>query len=206
MVPIRYAPIVRLLEARPARAGATKIVAIDGPSGAGKTTFADGLSAILNAPVLHVEDLYRGWDGLAEAPSLLEADVLQPLSEGRPGAYRPYDWTTGDLLPPVAVPASDVLIVEGVGSGARICAPYTSVLVWVDDDESRRKVRALARDGGAYEFYWDRWAAQELIMWDAEHTAERADVRVMPDGRGGILVETSSDREEAHGQHEAQER
>lgn len=43
------------------------ILLIDGHSGSGKTTFAARVHGALGWPVIHLEDVYPGWDGLAAA-------------------------------------------------------------------------------------------------------------------------------------------
>jgi len=76
-----------------ARCGITKVVAVDGPSGAGKTDFAAVLTERLpGAQLLHMDDLYPGWDGLAQAVTDLHALILAPLAGGRHPAYRRWDW------------------------------------------------------------------------------------------------------------------
>ena len=59
------------------------VIAIDGRSGAGKTSLAARLRLALGAPVVALEDLYGGWDGLERGVDLLVSDVLEPLSAGR---------------------------------------------------------------------------------------------------------------------------
>lgn len=166
------------LRAAPPRAGTTRVAAIDGPAGAGKTTLADRLAAVIDAPVVHMDDLYPGWDGLAAGPGKLREWVLEPLAGGRPARYRRYDWEAGAYAEWVDVPAAGALIVEGCGSGARAAAPYLSLLVWIDAPYQIRRVRGIGRDGETFRPYWDRWAAQERELFAAERTAERADVRV----------------------------
>lgn len=56
------------VRAAPARAGGTRVVAVDGPAGSGKSTFAARLSAALGAPVVHLDDLIPGWTGLDQPP------------------------------------------------------------------------------------------------------------------------------------------
>ena len=68
------------------------------------------------------------------------------------------------------------MIVEGAGAGARRCAPYLAVLVWVEADEDVRRDRALARDGDRYAPHWDRWARQERTHFAREGTRQRADL------------------------------
>ena len=71
-----------------------------------------------------------------------------------------------------------VLLVEGVGSGALVCEPYLSSLVWVEAGRDERRRRGLERDGETYRPHWERWAHQEAAHFAAEATACRADVRV----------------------------
>jgi len=58
-------------------AGTTLVVAIDGRSGAGKSTLAHTLAGRLGAPLVSLEDLYGGWDGLERGVSLLASAVLR---------------------------------------------------------------------------------------------------------------------------------
>ena len=75
----------------------------------------------------------------------------------------------------------ELLVVEGVGCGARRCAPHLSVLAWLEAPDAARKARALARDGQAYAPHWDRWAAQEAEHHDRQKTRERSDtILVLP--------------------------
>jgi uridine kinase len=169
------------------RAGSTRIVAVEGRSGSGKTTLAGLLSARLAgpdrvpAPVLHLDDLYPGWDGLADATELLRAGVLAPLAEGRPAGFPRHDWATGSTGPWQPVPAVPVLIVEGIGCGARSCTRYLSVLIWLTAGEAVRRDRALRRDGDTYARQWQRWARHEEAYLASEDPAGHADVRYRTD-------------------------
>lgn len=170
--------LAELLADRPARAGGTKIVAVDGPSGSGKTTLAHRLGPLLSAPSIHMDALYPGWDGLPEAPALLADQVLRPLAGGLPAAYRRWDWDNDRWAESHPVRPTPVLIVEGVGSGAAICAPYLSLLIWIEAGRDVRMARGIERDGEAYRPHWERWAAQEARMFAWDRTRERADVLV----------------------------
>ena len=166
---------------RPPRAGRTRVLAVDGPSGSGKTTLAAALAAALercgaDAAVLHLDDVYPGWDGLAATAPLLVDGVLAPLAAGTPAGHPRWDWSASRPTGRVPVPAADVLVVEGAGAGTRAAAPFLSLLVWLDAPEPVRRARALARDGEAYRPHWERWAAQERALFTAEGTAQRADV------------------------------
>jgi hypothetical protein len=158
------------------------VIAVDGPSGAGKTTLAARLVDVLRgsgAAVTSVsmDDLYPGWDGLEPGVDRLVADVLRPYAAGSDRLeLRRWDWSAAGLGAPEPVPCGDALVVEGVGCGARRCAPWIAVLVWLDADEDVRRARVLARDGGTFAPHWDAWAASESAHFDREGTRGRADV------------------------------
>ena len=164
------------------RAGRTRVVAIDGRSGSGKTSLAARLHAELAAPVVTLEDLYGGWDGLERGIDLLAAAVLGPLGAGRAARVPRYDWVRGVWDAPWVLEPPELLIVEGVGAGARRAAVYESVLVWMEAPASVRKKRALDRDGDTFAPHWDMWAAQEDAMLARERTAERADLVIRANG------------------------
>jgi uridine kinase len=158
------------------RAGRTRVLAIDGRSGTGKTRLAAELSAELGAAVVSLEDLYGGWDGLDRGIDLLVSEVLEPLAAGRTARVPRYDWAARTWGEPVVLEPPEVLIVEGVGAGARRAAAFESLLVWLEAPTAVRKQRALDRDGETFAPYWDMWAAQEEAMLARERTQERADL------------------------------
>lgn len=164
------------VRATPPRCGATRLLCVDGPSGSGKTTFAGRLAAELGAPVLHLDDVYPGWDGLADAVPLLRSGVVEPLLAGRAGAYRRWDWERSEFAELVPVGRPAVLVVDGVGSGSRVIAAHAVLLVWVQAPQAERFRRGIERDGEAYHPHWERWAVQEEAHFAAEGTRARADV------------------------------
>jgi anthranilate synthase component 1/para-aminobenzoate synthetase len=87
-----------------------------------------------------------------------------------------YNWVTAAWEAPLVLAPPEVLIVEGVGAGARRAAAYASLLIWMEEAASVRKKRALDRDGETFSPYWDMWAAQEEAMLAREHTPDRADI------------------------------
>jgi hypothetical protein len=167
---------IRLL---PPSAGSTAVVAVDGPSGSGKTVLASELSGLLDdVPVIHLDDIYPGWDGLADAvPRVLEW-VLEPLSRKETARYRRFDWPSHTYAEWHDVPDAPVLLIEGVGAGARACAPHLAQIVWAEAPASLRFARGMARDGEGYRPHWERWAEQEATHFATEGTRERADVRL----------------------------
>lgn len=154
------------------------VVAIDGPSGSGKTNLATALARDLGAPLVQMDDLYAGWDGLADAPARLAEQVLEPLARGERAAYRRWDWHADRWGEEVAldVPPAGVLVVEGCGSSVGAAGEHADVRVWVDADRGVRMRRGIARDGETFRPHWERWAAQEKAVFASDGTQARADV------------------------------
>lgn len=173
------AVVSRALAAQP-RCGAVVVVAIDGPSGAGKTTLARAVQLALEATgpvaVVHMDHLYPGWDGLAGAPELLTTQVLEPLSRGERAAYRLWSWVRDAWGGTREVPPCRFLVVEGCGSSVRPAGSYAAVSVFVDADVEVRRRRGIDRDGESYRPHWQRWADQETALFAADATRERADL------------------------------
>ena len=151
-------------------------MAVDGRSGAGKSSLAAALAGRLDAPVVSLEGLYGGWDGLEHGIDLLVSAVLTPLAAGQAARVPRYDWVAGEWAEPLPLEPPAVLIVEGVGAGARRAATFESLLVWLEVPAPTRKKRALDRDGDTFAPYWDQWAAQEEAMLARERTPDRADI------------------------------
>jgi hypothetical protein len=134
------------------------------------------LRSRLGVPVVSLEDLYGGWDGLENGIDLLVSEVLGPLAAGRTARVPRYDWITRRWAEPVLLDPPTSLIVEGVGAGARRAAVFASLVVWLEAPPLVRKKRALDRDGETFAPHWDQWAAQEDAMLARERTPERADL------------------------------
>lgn len=173
--------VLAMLRTRSPTLGEGRLVCVDGPAGSGKTTLATALAgAVPGATVLHTDDLYDGWDGLPRVSEQL-LPLLADLATGRPAAHRRYDWEAGRFTEQVPVPATDLLVLDGVGSGSLDVARWCTVLVWVEAPEPLRRARALARDGDAFAPYWEAWRAAERAHFEAQGTRDRADLRIRHD-------------------------
>lgn len=159
------------------------IIAVDGRSGAGKTTLAVELAARLRehhkVSMFHLEDIYPGWNGLAPGIERYVATVLTPLSRNLAAEWTSWDWERhGDGHHQVTQPA-EIVIVEGVGAASAAARPMLDVVVWVEATGEERRRRALERDGSTYEPYWDTWAAQEDDWLAMDPVGDHADIRVL---------------------------
>lgn len=178
------ATILAAARAGEPRCGTTTVIAVDGPAGSGKTTLAAQLAPRMAAQVVHMDDLYEGWDGLAASGDLLREEILLPLQQGRPGGYRRYDWYQERRAETHHVHSGGVVVVEGVGSVRRQTREFYTTIVWVHAPDRLRLQRSLDRDGPEAEAPLRRWMVQEREIFTATGTAALADVHV--DAWGGI--------------------
>lgn len=151
--------------------GRRLVVLVDGRSGTGKTTLGDALAVRLDARVVHLDDVYPGWDGLRAASDAVVSDVL-----GTPSGYRRWDWERSEPTAWVSIEPDAPLVVEGCGALSRASAPLATLRVWLEADDEVRRDRAIGRDGEVFAREWERWAAQERAFIAAEAPAELADV------------------------------
>lgn len=174
--------VLELARSRPATLGAGRLICVDGPAGSGKTTLAAALARLEpRSRVIHMDDLYDGWDGLPRLTDQLEP-LLRPLAIGAAGSYRRYDWVAGRYAETVTVEPVPLLVLEGVGSGSRPHADLTTVLAWVWAPTDLRLRRGLERDGSALAGRWRQWMLDEDALFVRERTPARADLFV--DGSG----------------------
>ncbi|MEV0608069.1 hypothetical protein AB0I61_17055 [Polymorphospora rubra] len=186
-----YADLAARVLAGPPLVGRSRLVAVDGASGAGKTAFATRLGAALDragspgnsggrvATVVHTDDLLDGWDDQLTFWPRLEESVLGPLRAGRPGAHPRYDWLRGEFGPhEIVVEPTPVVILEGFSAARAAVRPELSLAVFVVAPADLRLDRALARDGAGLRPYLERWRRTEDAHFRADRTGGHADLVV----------------------------
>jgi uridine kinase len=181
---VAYADLAARVLGAPVRLGAVRMVAVDGPAGSGKTTFAARLAGALReagagVAVVHTDDLLEGWADMVSFWPRLRQWVLEPLARGEPARFRRYDWVRGRFEDDWQdLPVPDVLVVEGVTSARAEAAPLLTLAVFVAAEADLRLARGLERDGEALRDEWLRWMEGESRHFAEDGTRERADVRV----------------------------
>ena len=172
--------LVRITEAVAARTPpgrmATRIVAVDGAGGAGKSTFAGHLAAALgDCPIVHTDD-FASWDRPIDWwPALLER-VLQPLSRGEVARFTPTQWSPEVLPEPVEIAPDKFLVLEGVSASRQAFQLYLTYAIWIETSAKARLRRGLERDGEAARAEWIAWMAEEDAYWERERPDLAADI------------------------------
>ena len=163
------------------------VVAVDGRSGAGKSTFARRLqSCVAGSLVVSVDDIAWHAPMFGWAPLAAEG-VLVPFRCGRPVRYRPPAWDAHARPGHLEIPSDvSVLLLEGVGASQRALRELIDVAVWVQSDYATAERLGIARDiasgvngdDAAAVAFWHAWMAQENPFLAHDRPWTRADLVV----------------------------
>jgi molybdenum cofactor guanylyltransferase len=175
--------------------GPPVVVAVDGPSCAGKSILATALGLRSGAAVVEGDDFYRHTlprltvaqrEAMSDAAVVdavidwerLRAEALQPLRARQSVTFQPYDWDVDDgrLAPPKIIPPADVIIVEGVYAARPELSDLVDIAVYLGVDPQVRASRYAARGNDPD---WQRfWERGEAHYFRAVRPAASYDIRL----------------------------
>ena len=155
------------------------VIAIDGPSCAGKSILANAVALRAGGSVLEGDDFYRTAlqrlsvaqrEAMSDAAVVdavidwerLRAEALLPLRARQAAVFQPYDWDADDgrLAPPKTIPAADLVIVEGVYAARPELADLIDLAVYLGVDPQVRDQRYAEReDDPDWRRFWERGEA-----------------------------------------------
>lgn len=142
------------------------LIAVDGPSGAGKTTLTRQLAAAFSrarrrVQVVQLDTLCGGWDDLAGGVSRART-LASAFRAGLPLFAPRYNWVDGSWLPAALLPRCEVLIFDGCGAACdEIAAPWR---VWCQASSEIRAARVRRRDAYDWSAYWHTWQRQHAAL------------------------------------------
>ncbi len=164
------------------------ILAIDGRSGAGKTTLASALQRETGCTVFHMDDYFLRPEQRTEQRLDMPggnvdherflSEILLPLKQGKNGiSYRPYDCKTQTLRQAVEAKNCTVSIVEGSYSCHPALWDHYDLRVFVTISADEQRARILEREGDAKaEMFFERWIPMEEKYFLHYRIEERCDL------------------------------
>jgi uridine kinase len=167
------------------RGNQTPIVLIDGRAGSGKSTFAESLQQQLfrdgeSAPrVIHMDNIFEGWEGLSLGSDYLVRFILNPLSRRETASWQDWSWVKNERSSWREFSGGTPLIVEGCGSLTERSKEHADISIWLEASEETRRERWLNRERHLDKF--DFWAAQELDFYAREKSQSLADLVIRTD-------------------------
>jgi uridine kinase len=167
------------------RGNQTPIVVIDGRAGSGKSTFAEALQQQLfrdgeSAPrVIHMDNIFEGWDGLALGSDYMVRFILQPLARQETASWQDWSWVKNQRSSWREFSGGTPLIVEGCGSLTERSKEHADISIWLEASEEVRRERWIQRERHLEKF--DFWAAQELDFYAREKSQSLADLVIKTD-------------------------
>jgi uridine kinase len=167
------------------RGNQTPIVLIDGRAGSGKSTFAEKLQQQLfrdgeSAPrVIHLDNIFEGWDGLALGSDYMVRFILQPLARRETASWQDWSWVKNQRSSWREFSGGTPLIVEGCGSLTERSKEHADISIWLEASEETRRERWIQRERHLEKF--DFWAAQELDFYAREKSQSLADLVIKTD-------------------------
>jgi uridine kinase len=167
------------------RGNQTPIVLIDGRAGSGKSTFAEALQQQLfrdgeSAPrVIHMDNIFEGWDGLALGSDYMVRFILQPLARRETASWQDWSWVKNQRSSWREFSGGTPLIVEGCGSLTERSKEHADISIWLEASEEVRRERWIQRERHLEKF--DFWAAQELDFYAREKSQSLADLVIKTD-------------------------
>ena len=159
------------------------LLAIDGPAGAGKTTFAAKLESELSqsatVKVIHMDDLYNGWENALNNPL---SEILDRISTAhlanRECVIKIFNWQTMQFDTEETIMPTDYLIIEGVGAAQQIVRDSGATTYWLDIEPEIGLQRVLERDGAHIKEQMLRWQVEQDKHFARDETRENCEFKL----------------------------
>ena len=162
------------------------IIAIDGPSASGKTSFANSIERDFDCNVFRMDDFFLtperktperlatpggnvDWEGFKE-------NVLENIMKGKPFTYQKYNCQTGKYTTSETIQPKRLNIVEGVYSMHPELSGYYEYKIFLDVSREKQLARILARSNERMLQRFKReWIPLEDLYFETFSTRTKAD-------------------------------
>lgn len=162
------------------------LILIDGVAGSGKTTLAAKLVAVLNANLVHTDDVSWCADPIHWDDEML-AGIVIPWHNGNDVSYKPTSWVKEKRPGALSVDRDRPLVIEGMGASRKTLRAIATYSIWVDTEPKIARARVVERDlangenGGTVQSiteFADWWDSLLIPLFSDEQSWKYVDVIV----------------------------
>lgn len=121
------------------------LILIDGIAGSGKTTLAKKLVNILNANLVHSDDVSWNADPIHWDSEML-TNIVNPWFNGNDVNYKPTGWVKENRPGSIHVDPNKALVIEGMGVCRETLRAIATYSIWVYTEPNIARERVIKRD------------------------------------------------------------
>jgi len=163
------------------------VMAVDGMSAAGKSSFAGLLAKRYTSCLIHMDHFFLRPEQRTPARLAMPggnidferfvSEVSLPLDSGMPFSYRPYDCKTQALAEPVFIEPEPLTVIEGAYSLSPEITKNIAydISVFMQLDEVKQHKRLKERNSELYARFVNEWIPMEKMYFEAFRIPEKCD-------------------------------
>ena len=163
------------------------LIAVDGMSCSGKSTFSAALSGALKATLIHCDDFFlrpeqRTQERLSTSGGNLDterliSEVIEPVIKGEDFIYKPFNCHTMDFDESKTVSPSDIVILEGSYSCHPDLYNFFDIHIFLYTDRLSQICRLLLRGGyDKTKIFIEKWIPMENKYFDYFNIKNKCDL------------------------------
>ena len=121
------------------------LVLIDGVAGSGKTTLAVIITDIINANLVHTDDVCWNTDPIHYDGEMLDG-IINPWLNGNNVSYKPTGWIKENRIGSIEIDPNKALVIEGIGVCRKTLREVGTYSIWLDIELEFARNRLVRRD------------------------------------------------------------
>ncbi|MBE0701194.1 MAG: hypothetical protein IH571_05860 [Acholeplasmataceae bacterium] len=162
------------------------LLAIDGNSSSGKTTFSTFLNAVYNGNLIHMDDFFNNPNQVSTSSrdhannidfERLKKEIIEPVQKRHTLTYRAYDCQSDTFKPPIEMTSKPWTIIEGAYSMHPIVYAHYDFCIFFKTSRLQQMKRIWKRNGHQkLRVFLKRWIPSENRYFKAYDIKKKANL------------------------------